>query len=78
MCLLYVRGRCANLYSRGNAAMVRELQLRRDAVSIVREFIGDAEWRDVVPLQLDGPPTWGWLGGAPPAVFDGGETDDEE
>ncbi len=52
---------CANLYSRGQAAMGRELELRTRALDIVSEFIGDVEWQAKVPIQKGGPPSFGFL-----------------
>ena len=67
-----LRYACANLYSRGNAALEREVRLRREACWLVRRLVGDGEWRDVVPIELDGPPSFKWLA-AP-----GAESEDEE
>jgi hypothetical protein len=45
----------ANLYSRGRAAMDREVDLRRRAIALVRDFVGERVWADVVPVQHDAP-----------------------
>ena len=50
----------ANLYSRGRAAMDRELALRRRAIALVSEFVGERAWGDVVPVQY-GAPTFAFL-----------------
>ena len=67
-----MRFACANLYSRGNAALGREVRLRRDACWLVRGLVGDKEWRSVVPVELEGPPKFQWV--APLAQL----VDDEE
>jgi hypothetical protein len=64
---------CANLYSRGSAAVRREAQLRREAVGIVRGLIGSRSWRDVVPIELT-KPTFTFL--TPGAHADASESDD--
>ena len=59
-----MRFACANLYSRGKAALEREVRLRREACWLVRRLVGNADWREVVPIELDGPPSFKWLSGA--------------
>ena len=62
---------CANLYSRGKAAMERELRLRFQAISLVREFVGSREWSEAVPVQGDGPPSFEFMFGRAPIVSAG-------
>jgi hypothetical protein len=45
----------ANLYSRGRAAMDREVALRRRAVAIISTYVGERAWESVVPVQPDAP-----------------------
>ena len=54
---------CANLYSRGKAAMERELELRVRACGVVRMHVAGRDWRDVVPVQRE-PPSFTFLKGS--------------
>ena len=61
---------CANIYSRGSAALSKEAELRREATALVSAFIGDKPWRDVVPIQRE-KPTFDFLVGTPASDGDG-------
>lgn len=70
---------CANLYSRGRAAMEWELLLRRRACAVVRDFIGERGWQQVVPVQREAPsfPFLLGEGEEEPGIDVPGEEDDE-
>ena len=59
----------ANMYSRGRAAMMRELQLRCDAIAVVASWLDGRPWSEAVPVQ-SGPPSFDFMFGADTAVAD--------
>ena len=73
-----LRRAMANLYSRGNAAVQREVALRRRAIAIVRDFIGDRDWWTVIKVQA-GPPDFDYIVASPvrPREADADEGEDE-
>ena len=75
---------CANLYSRGQAALERELELRSAAVEAVAVFAGagkgDAGWTKRVPVQEDAP-SFGFLkskSATEEVEFSGQSSDDDD
>ena len=46
----------------GTSVNLWELSLRRNALDIVRTFVSDRPWGDVVPIRRSGPPSFSFLG----------------
>ena len=61
-------GVCANLYSRGKAAMERELELRRRVLQMVRDYVAGRAWAEAVPVQ-QGLPTFDFMFDTPDAAL---------
>jgi len=51
----------ANIYATGLASIEREFGLRESAIEIVRTFVGPRIWREVVPIQRKGPPSFSFF-----------------
>jgi hypothetical protein len=65
-----------NVYAAGNATLQREFDNRTKVISVVRTFIAGRPWRDLVPVQREGPPAFGFLFGESDDISDFSESED--
>jgi hypothetical protein len=67
-----------NAYASGNATLQREFDVRTQVISVVRTFIAGRPWRDLVPFQRQGLPTFAFLFGEAEDISDFSDSDDPE